>query len=79
MDDHWRSIVEIKSTMEEAHLAVTKQTDRLTAQLDGHRATTDQTTKALRVDLNDLRGRIIPSLREQSTSIATSVQLLSDN
>ncbi len=64
MDDHWRSIVEIKSAVEEAQSAATKQADRftVTAQLDGLRATTDQTTNTLRVDLNDLRGRIIPLL-----------------
>jgi hypothetical protein len=76
MDDHWRSIVEIKSAVEEVKTAVTTQTDRFTAQLDGLCANTDTATTALWTDVNDLRGRIIPTLQEQSTGIASTVQRL---
>ena len=78
MDDHWRSIEEIKSAVEDAKTAATTQSNRLTAQLDGLRATTEQATTALRTDVNDLRGRVIPSLREQSTATAASIQHLTD-
>ena len=78
MDDHWRSIAEIKTDIAEVKATATTQTDRFTAQLNGLRATTDMTTTALRTDINDLRGRIIPSLREQATSITSSVQRLED-
>ncbi len=63
MDDHWRSIVEIKTDAAEVKAAATTQADRFTAQLNGIRANTDMTTTVLRTDINDLRGRIIPSLQ----------------
>ena len=78
MDDHWRSIIDIKAAVEEVKTAAITQTDRFTAQLNGIRANTDTTTTALRTDVNNLRGRIIPSIREQSTAIADSVQRLKD-
>ncbi len=76
MDDHWRSIVDINAAINEVKTNATTQTDRFTAQLNGIRANTDTTTAALRTDVNDLRGRIIPSIREQSTALADSVQRL---
>jgi hypothetical protein len=41
MDDHWRSIVKIKATVEEVKTAATTQHARFTAQLDGLRANTE--------------------------------------
>ena len=76
MDDHWRSIVDITAAVDEVKTTATTQTDRITAQLNGIRANTESTTTALRNDVNDLRGRIIPSIRDQANALADSVQRL---
>ena len=78
MDDHWKSIVDLKLELEEATKASATQQQRLTAQLDGLRSNTETTTSTMKNDITDLRGRIIPSLRDDSSAIALSVKRLEE-
>ena len=78
MDDHWKSISALTSQVEEVSATAATQTQRLVAQLDGIRSNNETATTALKNDMTDLRGRIIPSLREQSSGIALSVKRLEE-
>jgi hypothetical protein len=78
MDDHWQSIVDLKSQLEEANKSSATQHQRLVAQLDGLRSTNDTTTSTMKNDITDLRGRIIPGLRDDSSAIALSVKRLEE-
>ena len=64
--------------MEEATKTTATQTQRLAAQLDGLRSNNKTSTTAMKNDITDLRGRIIPSLRDDLSAIALSVKRLEE-
>ena len=78
MDDHWKSIVALTSQVDEIKNTTTTQTQRIAAQLDGLRSNCDTTTSAMKNDITDLRGRIIPGLRDDSSALALSVKRLEE-
>ena len=78
MDDHWKSIAALTSRVEEVSHTTATQHQRIAAQLDGLRSTTATKISTLQTDVTDLRGQIIPGLREQSTTIAHSVTRLTE-
>ena len=48
----------------------------VSAQLDGLRSTMEAHTTATKADLVDIRGRIVPNLRDQANTLASDVQRL---
>ena len=78
MDDHWQSIVALKQQVEEATKTTATQTQRLVAQLDGLRSNNETSTTAMKNDITDLCGRIIPGLRDDSSAIALSIKRLEE-
>ncbi len=52
----------------------TTQHLRLSAQLDGLKATTEATTTAARTDINDIRGHLLPTLRKRTDDVFASVK-----
>ena len=70
MDDHWQSIV----ALEKASKATDTQQQRLAAQIDGLRSNNETTMSTMKNDITDLCGRIIPGLRDDSSTLALSVK-----
>jgi hypothetical protein len=78
MDGHWKSIVALTSQVGEVKTTTATQTQRIAAQLDGLRSNYDTTTIAMKNAITDLRGRIIPGLRDHSSTIVLSVKRLEE-
>ena len=54
----------------------TTHTQRVSAHLDGLRSTREAHTTTTKADLVDIRGRIVPNLREQTNTLTSDVKLL---
>ena len=65
MDDHVKQMIELAALIAEVKSNATMQTQRVSAQLDGLRATVDASNSSTKKDIVDLRGRIVPELRDQ--------------
>ena len=78
MDDHVTRMGELAALIADVGSQTTVQTQRVSAQLDGLRTTMDAQLATTKTDLIDLRGRIVPDLREQSNAIAADVKCLED-
>jgi hypothetical protein len=78
MDDHVKQMSDLTALITEVRSQTTIQTQRLSAQLDGLRSTMDSNTNTTKADLVDIRGRIVPDLREHTTATASQVKRLED-
>ena len=76
MDDHVKQMLELAALIAEVKSNATTQTQRVSAQLDGLRAKVESNNATTKTDIVDLRGRIVPELRDQHNAIAASVQRL---
>ena len=76
MDDHVKQMNELAAFIAEVKSNATVQTQRVSAQLDGLRATMDKHNTTTTTDIIDLRGRIVPELRDHTNTIAATVQSL---
>jgi hypothetical protein len=78
MDDHVRQMTDLAAFIAEVKSNATVQTQRVSAQLDGLRATMDKHNKTITSDIVDIRSRIVLELRDQSNTIAATVKSLED-
>ncbi len=76
MDDHVKQMVDLAALIAEVKSNATVQTQRVSAQLDGLRTKVDTHNNSTKTDIVDLRGRIVPELRDQHNAIAATVQRL---
>ena len=76
MDEHVKQMGELTALISEVKSQSTTETQRVSAQLDGLHSTMEAHTTTTKADLVDLRGRIVPSLRDKSDTIASDVQRL---
>ena len=78
MDDHVKQMGDLAALVADVKTNATVQTERVSAQLNGLRATVESQNTITTSNITDLRGRIMPDLREQSTTIAADVKRLED-
>ena len=78
MDDHVTRMGELAALIADVGSQATVQTQRVSAQLDGLRSTMDANHATTKTDIIDLRGRIVPDLRDHSNAIAADVKCLED-
>jgi len=76
MDDHVKQMGELTVLISEVKSQSTTHTQRVLAQLDGLRLTMEAHTTTTKADLIDIRGRIVPNLRNRSNTLASDVQRL---
>jgi hypothetical protein len=86
MDNHWNCLEDIELVLErmdknitttnKAIAATVRQNDRLTAQITGIRANAESAATNAKMDITNLRARLIPELQEASTSLFTKVKSL---
>ena len=86
MDDHWNRLDEIEAVVKKTDAAIhgtneaimesARQNERLTAQLTGVRANAENAATAARTDITDLRARLIPDLRDATTTLIGEIKTL---
>ena len=77
MDNHIRQMGELLTALiSEVKSQSHKHAQRVSAQLDGLRSTMEAHTTTTKADLVDIRGRIVPNLRDQANTLASDVQRL---
>jgi hypothetical protein len=79
MDDHWKRMETLKSIMKKTNESITatvQQNLQMTAQMTSLHSTTEMAATSTRNDINDLRARLIPDLRNTSTLLLKEVQAL---
>ena len=78
MDDHVKQMLDLADLIAEVKSNTSVQTQRVAAQLDGLRTIVDSHNTTTKSDIIDLRGRIVPELREQHNAISANVKRLED-
>ena len=76
MDDHVTQMGELTALISEVKSQSHTHTQRVLAQLDGLRLTMEAHATTTKADLVDIRGRIVPNLRDQTNTLALDVQRL---
>ena len=78
MDDHVKQMMDLADIIAEVKSNNTVQTQRVAAQLDGLRTIVDSHQNTTKSDIIDLRGRIVPELREQHNAVSAEIKCLED-
>ena len=76
MDDHVKQMSKLTVLILEVKSQSHTHTQRVSAQLDGLRLTMEAHTTTTKADLVDIRGRIVPNLRDQANTLESDVQRL---
>jgi hypothetical protein len=76
MDEHVKQMDKLTALISEVKSQSHTHTQRVSAQLDGLRPTMEAHTTITKADLVNIRGRIVPNLRDQANTLASDVQHL---
>ncbi len=76
MDNHVKQMGELIALILEVKSQSATHTQRVLAQLDGLRLTMEAHTTTTKADVVNIRGQIVPNLRNQANTLASDVQRL---
>jgi hypothetical protein len=78
MDDHVKQMGNLTALIAEVKSQASIHTQHVLAQLDGLRMKVDVDITITKLDIVDIRGRIVPDLRDHANTIASNVKCLED-